>query len=117
MNIRSLTGGAMAAALLLCGSSLTSTAQVIKHLSTTNSCSTAMSFQATCAITFTWPGSAFVDTRYTVTCNAKAYRGVGSFSILIVDPNKTVTTFTALIENATSYSVEVDGLDCIAVHD
>lgn len=94
----------------------------LKHVSTNSSCtatSDCSHTDETCGVVISWPGTAFADTNYTVSCTAKNVVNHGfSWNIFILDSNKTTTSTTVnLIEHGACATVTLQGLNCIAIHD
>lgn len=93
----------------------------LKHVSSDVSCTAKTSDSQssnTCQVVIDWPGTAFADTNYTVTCTPKTVSGGLAWNITIPDSGKTTSSTTVqLVMWGADESVTLSGLNCIAIHD
>jgi hypothetical protein len=86
----------------------------VKHMRiTTGICTTTATIANTCTFAATWPGTAFTDTSYTVSCLPQ-----GPSNIPILHWNaKSTTQLTLEIQTATNNAATYAAIDCMAFHD
>jgi hypothetical protein len=97
----------------------------LKHVRTDASCTTSTSMLSTCAVSITWPGTAFADTNYTITCTPKNITWnlhgatIVAYSLTIPDSSKTTSGASVVLTNLETSGGQptLAGLNCIAIHD
>jgi hypothetical protein len=86
----------------------------LKHVRSSTSCTTTADQWATCTSpTISWPGTAFADTYYTISCSLVSMSNLPA----LVGITKAVGGFTYTIQTLAAVASSVTEIDCIAIHD